>query len=371
MNEAMPEVGSSPRAFRSMVYESLTEKFLSQFLELKGLRIPRLARLDFAFANLAKSNFTSVGLAELLTNEISDLLGSQDLIRPDVIHTEQDSFLAVGNEYAIVTSGKARRYFPSVNEPLSDPSRAKVTLDLVANKVSEAVHTCSRHGNPISRLCFIEKSFGPVGLISVSSELVQRLQLPALSYRGYAWNSPETRISSGAPINGENVCIVYDVAVTGSALVHAKQYLRKFCNANVAAAVVHYDFEEGASKQLEGSLLLAVRKKSDFEKDLARVYRENFGSSMSEPLITLEQGFADRVRRLAGPVLDPEDSIISAVEEYLETHREQTNSKRLALGNRVLTWQDVVKEMRQRTPFGQRYLASLIKATVSRLTSIR
>src|SRR5206468_1205060 len=112
--------------YQAIISASLTEKLLSQFLELKGLRLRRLARLDYAFTMLASHHFAVTTLADLLADEVKEILATKDdLVTPRVLNVSSgDAFLAVSEDYAIVGSGRPRRYFPSVNEPLSDPARA-------------------------------------------------------------------------------------------------------------------------------------------------------------------------------------------------------------------------------------------------------
>jgi hypothetical protein len=53
-----------------------------------------------------------------------------------------------------------------------------------------------------------------------------------------------------------------------------------------------------------------------------------------------------------------ENAIIDAFESYVHQHP-KLKTGRLAIGSRVLTWSDVIREMRARTPFGQQLFQSL------------
>jgi hypothetical protein len=362
---------ASAEFYNGIISEALSERLLIHFLELKGIRVARLARVNYVFRHLLTQGFKTQVTA-ILAEEISELFSETDLVSPEVLNVDDDTFLAVGPEYAIVTSGGNRRYFPCVDEAVASPKHGPVLIDNLAGKIGEALRHMEDVGTPITRLCFIEKSFGPVGLISVASDLVRRFDLPALNYRSYAWNARDVRVSSGRPGEGERLCAVYDVAVSGSMLQHTASYLKRHYKAELSAAVVYYDLEEGARDTLkrENVSLFSVRTKRDFLTPLAERYRDVFGEPLEEPSTDVQIN-PDLKRRvdaaLAAPEHSEDNAIIEAFESYVRTNAKELQDDRLAAGTRVLTWQDVAQEMRQRTPFGKRYLKALAQGTVESL----
>ena len=52
-----------------------------------------------------------------------------------------------------------------------------------------------------------------------------------------------------------------------------------------------------------------------------------------------------------------DEQVVDACEAYMKQHDDK--NARIALGDRTLTWQDVIEEMRKKTSFGVSYLRAL------------
>jgi len=58
-----------------------------------------------------------------------------------------------------------------------------------------------------------------------------------------------------------------------------------------------------------------------------------------------------------------DDEAVAEFEKYLNEHKEQLKSQKIAIGKRVLTWDEMLDEVKKRTPLGEDYLESLKKRT--------
>lgn len=58
-----------------------------------------------------------------------------------------------------------------------------------------------------------------------------------------------------------------------------------------------------------------------------------------------------------------DDEAIAEFEKYLNENRERLKTQKIAIGKRVLTWDEMLDEVRKRTPIGRDYLESLKKRT--------
>jgi orotate phosphoribosyltransferase len=211
----------------------------------------------------------------------------------------------------------------------------------LAKKIGEGLAKMKAAGKPIDRFCFVEKAFGPVGLISVASELVRQFDLPAVHYRSYAWNAKDVRVASGMPAPGERLCAIYDVAVSGAMLAHTAHYFRQFHEADVCAAVVYYDLEEGAKDCLASSNveLFSVTKKQEFLPPLTGEYESIFHEPLEEPSIEheIDPALVDKVKQgLEGAALPQENAIVDAFQSYIDRHADELGIGRLAIGQERL-----------------------------------
>lgn len=364
------ESGDSRELYQAMLSESLCERLLIHFLELKGVRVERLARINYIFKELLRHHFPEQ-LTAVLAEEVSALVRDEEVVAPRVLFVQDGAFLAVDSQFAIVTSGGTRRFFPCVDEAVASPTHAAPFMGALLGKIEEGLARMRSTGKPIDRFCFVEKSFGPVGLISVASDLVRQFNLPAVNYRSYAWNAKEVRISSGRPRPGERLCAIYDVAVSGAMLAHTADYFKQYHDADVCAAVVYYDFEEGATDLLAASnvKLFPVSKKHEFLPKLTEQYESAFDEPLREPRVDYptDPVLAERVQEVLAAPAPEENAIIDAFESYVKRHVNELKDGRLAIGHRELTWEDVVREMRGRTSFGQRYLQALTQGTIETL----
>ena len=147
-----------------------------------------------------------------------------------------------GDKYCVAT-----HFFPfffNLDELLLTPKRVKVIGPAFLKEVKEAME--SEH---VNKLCFIEKLYGPVGAVSLLPYLVEKTGLPSIIYRPAHWN-PKSKIT-GKVTKADRICVVYDLAVTGGALLDCMYFLeRSYPKVEVVSAVVLYDYNVGAKEKL-------------------------------------------------------------------------------------------------------------------------
>jgi hypothetical protein len=155
-------------------------------------------------------------------------------------------------------------------------------------------------------------------------------------------------------------------------LANTADYFRHHHDADVCAAVVYFDLEEGAKDLLAGSNmeLFSVTKKHEFLPGLTDEYQTVFHQALEGPssVQEVDPDLVDKVQQgLENATSPPENAIIDAFESYLSRHADELASGRLAVGSRTLTWGDVAQEMRHRTPFGRQYLEAITEGTIETL----
>ena len=57
----------------------------------------------------------------------------------------------------------------------------------------------------------------------------------------------------------------------------------------------------------------------------------------------------------------PDPEVLKRLEEEIA---KQSNTSRIALGSRILTWQNVLEEVRVGTPFGRQYYRACLKSSL-------
>ena len=170
-------------------------------------------------------------------------------------------------------SSQHAKILPNLDFILSDPSAARSISKRFIQELekirSEAVGT-----KEVSMLCFVEKSYGPVGGLSFATHLVIQAGLPATVYRPERWLEV-TRIAGALPSPDDVVCLVYDFVVTGGALVEAARFLRDWCRCTVSHAIVYFEFDpEGRKKLMKNGIeLISLANLSDQEPQVEEVFR--------------------------------------------------------------------------------------------------
>jgi hypothetical protein len=119
-----------------------------------------------------------------------------------------------------------------IERTLSDPTVGPQLVGAFAERLE-----ILRRELKVDHLAFIEKEAGPVGAITMLTSLVDATKLPACVYREKHWFE-RGAIGGKPPKTGSRVAIVYDLIVTGSALVRAAKRIRELTGATTVATVV-------------------------------------------------------------------------------------------------------------------------------------
>ena len=130
------------------------------------------------------------------------------------------------------------RIFPNLDRNITDTSRSKNLVDGYKNAIKELE---AKHG--VNSLCFVEKSYSAIGALTLLSQLVSELEMPATIYRMNNWDI-STRISGNKPDEESIFCIVYDLAIGGGGILEASNFLHENFGSKVSGAVVFFDYEK-------------------------------------------------------------------------------------------------------------------------------
>ena len=144
----------------------------------------------------------------------------------------------------IRVSTKTSTYMVDVDDLLSSPE----TLGTVKKRLYNEIDDIE---DEIEKFCFIEKRRGPVGALSLSSDLVDKYGMESMIYRPKHLN-PLARVDAFETKDiGEKICIIDDVAVTGRRLRNAAEELWQVHTGNPEYAVVIADMDKGAGEELD------------------------------------------------------------------------------------------------------------------------
>lgn len=158
--------------------------------------------------------------------------------------------------------------FFNLDENLSDPHRAKKIIEWYANAVKQIIKQLKKSGEAVDLLCFIEKAYSTVGAVTLMPFLVSELELPATIYRANYWDK-NSQISGTKPPAGSRLCFIYDVVISGSALLDANSFFEKNYGVRANSAVVFLDYEKGGDKLAEGEIkLVSCLKYSDIKEEV-------------------------------------------------------------------------------------------------------
>jgi len=139
-------------------------------------------------------------------------------------------------------------YVINIDKNLSDPKRCKAVSNAFLKKIKE-VDKRER----IDKLCFVEKKKGPVGALPLLPLLVEKTGKKACIYRPHT--DHKIKFSGLPPEPGENICIVYDLVVSGDGIVDTANSIKRFIknkypkkDVNPGYAVILGDLREESKK---------------------------------------------------------------------------------------------------------------------------
>ncbi|MFH8120433.1 MAG: hypothetical protein QXS37_06530, partial [Candidatus Aenigmatarchaeota archaeon] len=192
------------------------------------------------------------------------------------------------HEYYV--AGYAYPIFFTLDDLLLNPQRNKMIKRAFTKEIKRSIEE-----EGVNKLCFIEKQFGPIGSITLLSSLVEKTNLPAVIYRPRHWNF-KSKIT-GELANSDKICIVYDLSVTGGAIMDATNFLENNFPVKVTSAIVLYDYGFGAKEKLLKEYGVKLRPVIDLSLEkiretLQRLYRkewEELNSRILKNEITFEK----------------------------------------------------------------------------------
>lgn len=120
-----------------------------------------------------------------------------------------------------------------------------------------------------------------------------------------------------------------------------------------------------------GATYPPIQRNTQLWKRVRSAYRRTYGEELeiSKLLLHRDGERSAQVAKRSEIGASPEENmIIAAFENHVRQHRDELRDERIALGNRELTWDDVVAEMRQRTEFGLSYLQALAESAAERIS---
>jgi hypothetical protein len=210
-------------------------------------------------------------------------------------------------------SSQCSEILPNLDFALTDPSAAKAVAQLFVQKLEKIKSESADEGRKVTRLCFIEKSYGPIGGLSLVTHLVIQTNLPALVYRPEHWLEV-TRVAGSLPSPNDVVCLVYDFVVTGRALIDTARFLREWYKCTVNHAIVYFEFQPEAKEELnrEGIKLVSLASLSDQKPQIEELFRryERLEGKLDQALKEL---------RSQAPFLS-EEEYIEQLEKEIEEH---------------------------------------------------
>lgn len=274
-NRELFRVGEALPSFEAVAFESILERILIHFLELQPVDIRATLNLTQAVESFRKAPH---GRDQQLAL-IQSLHGALDtVIEPEVSHIDGIPISFARPGYAFLSSRKLRTFFPNLNDGLCDPKKYPGMLDRYTERVTSAVKELK-----CNRLGFIEKSFGPVGAIELRAELSRAVEIPSVVYRAYSWKRHNQPISAGRISSGDTICAVYDVGITGGLISEFAEYA-KSRGANVVAAIVSFDYDEGAREYLDQQSVeyFPLVRKHRVINQIAQTYESLFKSEFLE-----------------------------------------------------------------------------------------
>jgi len=144
---------------------------------------------------------------------------------------------------AIPVSSEFYVDLPILENSLSDPRLASGIIGAYEERLRALIAS-----EGIDHLCFIEKSAGPLGALPLLAALVDRLRIPAFTFRENYWLK-RTHLVGTLPNESSRVAVVYDLLVSGNGIRHAASQLKQAHGINISAAVVLYQYAQANSDE--------------------------------------------------------------------------------------------------------------------------
>lgn len=213
---------------------------LSEVIRDKFAKISNLGeskRYDEIFSHLLDmvERFGSVLRQGNYVTKVRGKLPYKKKYIPYKLSSGKENFCVAGHDYPI---------FFNIDELFLLPRTVEMVGNAFAKRVKHA-----KEMQHINKICFIEKTYGPVGAVALLPYLVEKTGTEAVIYRPRHWN-PSARLV-GKLAKTDRICMVYDLALTGGALAQAAEFLEKsFEGVRVTYAIVLYDYNVGARETL-------------------------------------------------------------------------------------------------------------------------
>jgi orotate phosphoribosyltransferase len=227
MSNAVESDYVNPRVFTKFVHQQLIE--LQKVIERKDKgtcdRDLALALCNFS-SNFKHLFENSENVTDTRTDEIIVYNGTEVPIK----YSGKDN-------YTLLANGDETPSFYNLDMLLCNPRFSGRISRLYSDKINALKAN-------ITKLCFIDKDFGPVGALGLLSDIVRRTDLDAVIYRPSRFNY-DSRIQGVTLKPGDKVCIVYDLIVSGKGIRDAVDYLIKRYNVEVPYAIVLYNYSSG------------------------------------------------------------------------------------------------------------------------------
>lgn len=148
-------------------------------------------------------------------------------------------------------------YYPylfDIDTNVSDPKIGKKIIQGFSN-----LYDKTKRENGANKLCFIRKRKGPQGASLLAGALGERTGDPLIFYTQRHFRN-DSRLNGSLLEDGDNISIIYDMAVSGEGLVDCGKFLldearqQGLKDVRVESAIVFCDYERGAEKKIEKSL---------------------------------------------------------------------------------------------------------------------
>jgi len=161
-------------------------------------------------------------------------------------HVLQEGGVITQSEYTLA-GGFPSNYFFDVDKMLSKPEYVEDAADYFAKEIQEV-----RCKNRITKLAFIEKEVGTVGMLPLMSLIIFMTRIDGFVVRlGKQVSIGKIKSSFGCePANGDVVAIISDVATAGEGILAAAETIREK-GASAPFAFVLYDRDQGARERLQ------------------------------------------------------------------------------------------------------------------------
>lgn len=127
---------------------------------------------------------------------------------------------------------------PIIEQTIAEPNLCIGLSDAYASLIGEFVQE-----NSVDKLCFVEKSVGPIGALGLMSTLVEKTGIPACVYRE-RYFADRGKISGSDIIPNSRLLLIYDLIVSGQGLRGVARNLKDHFEAEAVGAVVLFNFSD-------------------------------------------------------------------------------------------------------------------------------